>query len=198
MAFTVDGLMRLWDDLPADPAALEAAFREVYADPVVVNGERRTLPELVAMASGMRSVFADTRREAIEVVETPGHVAVAFRLRGRHVGPLPTPLGTVRPTGRTVDLRIIDILTITDGLIGAVQMVADNLDLLMQLGAVTLAGQDNQLAGEGLAGSYRQAHELGGCCSPDLLARPAIWTGCAPGRRRRLACRRLAASGCRS
>ena len=87
--------MRLWDDLPADPAALEAAFREVYADPVVINGERRTLPELVAMASAMRGVFADTRREPLEVVQAPGYVAVAFRLRGRHVGPLPTPLGTV-------------------------------------------------------------------------------------------------------
>jgi predicted ester cyclase len=135
--------MRLWDDLPADPAALEAAFREMYADPVVVNGERRTLPELVAMATGMRSVFTDTRREPIEVVETPGQVAVVFRLRGRHAGPLPTPLGTVPPTGRTVDLKIIDILTITDGLIGAVQMVTDNLDLLLQLGAVSLVGQDH-------------------------------------------------------
>lgn len=133
--------MRLWDDLPADPAALEAAFREMYADPVVVNGERRTLPELVAMATGMRSVFTDTRREPVEVVQAPGQVAVAFRLRGRHAGPLLTPLGTVPPTGRTVDLKIIDILTITDGLIGAVQMVTDNLDLLLQLGAVTLVGQ---------------------------------------------------------
>jgi predicted ester cyclase len=143
VAFTVEALMRLWDDLPADPAALEAAFREVYADPVVINGERRTLLELVAMASAMRGVFADTQREPLEVVQAPGYVAVAFRLRGRHVGPLPTPLGTVPPTGRTVDLKIIDILTITDGLIGAVQMAADNLDLLLQLGAVTLADQDH-------------------------------------------------------
>jgi predicted ester cyclase len=115
----------------------------MYADLVVVNGERRTLPELVAMAAGMRSVFTDTRREPVEVVQTPGQVAVAFRLRGRHPGPLPTPLGTVPPTGRTVDLKIIDILTITDGLIGAVQMVTDNLDLLLQPGAVSLAGQDH-------------------------------------------------------
>jgi hypothetical protein len=60
----------------------------MYADPVV-NGERRTLPELVAMASGMRSVVTDTRREPVEVVETPGQVAVAFRLRGRHAARSP-------------------------------------------------------------------------------------------------------------
>jgi hypothetical protein len=71
-----------------------------------------------------------------------GHIAVAFWLCGRHVGPLPTPLGTVPPTGRTVDLKFTDILTITDGLIGAVQIVTDNLDLLLPLRAVTLAGQD--------------------------------------------------------
>ena len=80
MAFTVDGLMRLWDNPPAD---LEAAFREVYADPVLVNRERRGLPELVGMANGMRTVFGGTAAGAVDVVETPGHVAVAFRLRGR-------------------------------------------------------------------------------------------------------------------
>jgi hypothetical protein len=51
------------------------------ADPVMVNGERRTLPEFVAMASGTRVVVTDTRREPVEVVRTPGQVAVAFRLR---------------------------------------------------------------------------------------------------------------------
>lgn len=59
------------------------------------------------------------------------------------MGPLPTAPGTVQPTGRTVDLKIIGILTITDGLLGAIQMVADNLDLLLQFGAVTLVGQDH-------------------------------------------------------
>ena len=67
-------------------------------------------------------------------------VAVAFGLRGRQAGPLPTALGTVQPAGRTVDLKITGILAITDGLIGAVQMAADNLDLLLQLGAVTPGG----------------------------------------------------------
>lgn len=69
MAFTVDGLMRLWDDPPAD---LEAAFREVYADPVLVNRERRGLPELVGMANGMRTVFTEPLREAVDVVERLG------------------------------------------------------------------------------------------------------------------------------
>jgi hypothetical protein len=37
---------------------------------------------------------------------------------------------------------MIDVLTIADGLIGAVQMVTGSPDLLLRLGAVSLAGQD--------------------------------------------------------
>jgi predicted ester cyclase len=64
------------------------------------------------------------------LVETDGKVGVAFRLRGRQVGTLTTPLGGLPPTGRIIDLRVIDILTITDGRISDVWMAADELGAL--------------------------------------------------------------------
>jgi ketosteroid isomerase-like protein len=80
--------------------------------------------------------LADLRVELIEQVEAPGRVVIAFWQRGRHVGPLSTPLGEIAATGREIEIRVIDVLSITDGRISAVQVVPDNLTLVMQLGAV--------------------------------------------------------------
>ncbi len=49
----------------------------------------------------------------------PGRVVIVFWQRGRHVGPLETPLGEISPTGREVEVRVIDVLSITDGRISA-------------------------------------------------------------------------------
>jgi predicted ester cyclase len=54
------------------------------------------------------------------------------------VGPLSTPLETVAPTGQIVEMWVIDILTISDGVISRVWVVSDDLGLLRQLEAVVL------------------------------------------------------------
>ena len=61
------------------------------------------------------------------MVVAPGRLIVAFLMRGTHTGPLPTPLGTVAPTGREVAIRTIDVLTVVDGRIAAVCDVFDAL-----------------------------------------------------------------------
>ena len=63
---------------------------------------------------------------------------IGFRMHGRHVGPLETPLGVVPATGREVEVRTIDILTVRDDVVTDVFVVADELGRLVQLGAVTL------------------------------------------------------------
>jgi SnoaL-like polyketide cyclase len=65
---------------------------------------------------------------------------VAFVMRGRHVGPYASPLGTVGPTGRDIAVRTIDVLTVVDGLVTAIWVVADDLGLLLQLDAARLGG----------------------------------------------------------
>jgi predicted ester cyclase len=54
------------------------------------------------------------------------------------VGPLETPAGRVPPTGQRVDLRVIDILTLTDGRISSIWMVADWLTALTAAGALRM------------------------------------------------------------
>jgi ketosteroid isomerase-like protein len=143
MAFDVDRLLGLWSDPLPDDATAEAAFRALYTDPVSVNGAPVTAAGLVARARALQGVFAAVEREVLDVVDGGGKVAVAFRLSGRQVGTLATSAGPVPPTGRVVELRVIDVLTITDGRISDICMVADELGALVALDVVRLSGTDH-------------------------------------------------------
>lgn len=135
MGLDVNGLLELWTaPLPEDA---DKAFRMFYTDPVVINGTPMTVAALVTRARAMNAVFADADREILDVVETGDKIAIAFRLTGRQVGALPTTLGDLPATGQSLNIRVIDLLTLTDGLISKVWMVADELGTLVSLDAVT-------------------------------------------------------------
>jgi predicted ester cyclase len=78
--------------------------------------------------------FSDLRSEILQVVADTDSVAVAFVMHGRHVGPYETAFGTIQPTGSEVQIRTIDVLTISGGKISAVWVNADDLGTLRQLG----------------------------------------------------------------
>jgi uncharacterized membrane-anchored protein len=100
MAVDVERLLRLWTDLPADDRSAAASFRELYADPVVINGAPVDAPGLVARARAIGAAFDQLERTVLEVVDGGAKVAIAFRLRGRHVGRLDTAAGPLPPTGQ--------------------------------------------------------------------------------------------------
>ena len=140
MTRLADHLLRLWmNPLPDGDAAL-AAFREVYADPVRVNGIDMPVEELVQRARALHVAFDQLGAKVDQQVEASGVLVIGFRMRGRHVGPLATPLGEIPATGRDVEVgevRTIDILTAPDDVVSDVFVVADELGRLSQLGAVT-------------------------------------------------------------
>ena len=138
MAFDVDRLLDLWTQPPTVTADAVQAFRELYHDPVVVNGSPIPAEELVARARVLKAAFENMQREVLDVCDAGSKVAVAFRLGGRQVGPLNTSVGALEPAGRDISLRAIDILTIVDGRIASIVMVADELSVLAAAGAVTL------------------------------------------------------------
>ena len=140
MASVVDRLLHLWTQpLPAGAEA-DAAFRGLYADPVRVNGLDMPVEALVQRARALQTAFDHLGATVDRQVETPGVLVIGFRMRGRHVGPLETPLGVVPATGRDVEVRTIDILTMRNDLVSDVLVVADELGRLMQLEALALAG----------------------------------------------------------
>jgi ketosteroid isomerase-like protein len=142
VAFDIEALLDLWTRLPADPAEAADAFRALYADPVVVNGTALRADDLVARARALQQTFTPLRREVLDVCDAGDKVAVAFRLGGRQVGPLNTAAGVLPPTGQEITLRVIDILTLTDGRISEITMVADELAALVAVGAARLVGHD--------------------------------------------------------
>ena len=131
----VKKLFRLWTHF-ADREDPVKDFAEIYSDPVLVNGIAFSIEQLVARARALNNGLSDLDSELLQVVEGDGAVAVAFLMRGTHTGPYSSPVGIVPPTGRTVAIRTIDVLTITDGRISAIWVNADDLGLLVQLGAV--------------------------------------------------------------
>ena len=135
----VERLVRLWTEPVAGSDEALTAFQEAYTDPVSINGADVPLVDVVERARALQRAFADLRMELIEQVEAPGRMVIAFWQRGRHIGPLETPLGEISPTGREFAIRVIDVLSLTGGRISAIQVVPDNLGLVMQLGAVQLA-----------------------------------------------------------
>jgi predicted ester cyclase len=139
MSVAFDDLIALWSrPLPEGPGAV-AAFARVYADPVVVNGASMPLAALVERARATQRAFADLRAVQLARSDTPTHTTLVFRMSGRHVGPLMTPLGEIPPTGKIVERQIIDLLALEDGLVTEVWMVGDELGALVQMGAITRA-----------------------------------------------------------
>jgi ketosteroid isomerase-like protein len=138
VAFDVEALLDLWAQPATSTADAVQAFRTLYHDPVVVNGSPITAEDLVGRARALQSTFEDLHREVLDVCDAGTKVAVAFRLGGRHVGPLRTAIGALQPTGQEISLRAMDILTIVDGRIAEIVMVADELSVLAAVGAVTL------------------------------------------------------------
>ena len=132
-------LLPLWTQPVDSRDDAEAAFREVYADPVVVNGIKMTIAELVGRARALQQAFDGLIMHVLDTVETPDRVVIAFLMRGRHVGPFMSPLGTVAPTQRDIEVRTIDVLAVTAGVVSAIWVVSDDLGLLRQLDAAKLA-----------------------------------------------------------
>ena len=139
MDLDIDQLLALWSEPHPDATTAARAFARLYTDPVRVNGSPLTIPDLVARAEALHAALPDVRREVLDVCRTGDKVAVAFRLTGRQVGPLATAAGTLPATGRELGLRVIDLLTLTDGRISSVWMVADELGALAAIDAVALA-----------------------------------------------------------
>ena len=137
-AFSIDRLLDLWTQPLPEGAAGREAIRCLYTDPVQVNGNPLTADDLADRINGLQAAIESPTREVMDIVQAGAKVAVAFRLSGRHVGPFATSAGVLAATGQYLTVRVIDILTLTEGRISSIVMVADELGALHALRAVQL------------------------------------------------------------
>lgn len=138
MTDIVERIMRLWLAPPQDDNAAVQAFRQLYTDPVLINGAPMAAADLLTRARLLHSAFDGLHHELLHRVDAPGQVVIAFLMRGTHSGAYRTPLGEVAPTGKSVAIRTIDVLTLVEGRVSEVWVVADEFGLLTGLGAIQL------------------------------------------------------------
>ena len=136
MSNFIDTLLALWTAPLAEDSA-EEQFAVLYTDPVVVNGVEFSVAEMAARARMLQSALTDLHAEVLQVVEGDSSLALAFVMRGHHTGDYHGPLGVVPATGNEVEVRTIDVLTLTEGRISRIWVNADDLSMLRQLGALS-------------------------------------------------------------
>jgi SnoaL-like polyketide cyclase len=103
---------------------------------VLIDGTPVALPDLVARARALHVAFTEHEIEVVDRVAQPGKLAIAFRHTARHTGPWTTLAGEVAPTGATVTGLGIDVLTLVDGRVSEIWVLADELQRLAQVGAI--------------------------------------------------------------
>jgi hypothetical protein len=64
--------------------------------------------------------YADLSGTLLARADTETQTTIVFRMRGRHVGPLTTPLGVLPPTGQMVERQVIDLLVLREGRIAEI------------------------------------------------------------------------------
>ncbi len=102
------------------------------------NGAQGTGPEtLRRVASGLRQSFPDLRLEMEDVVATEDTVWARLRGRGTDTG----GVAGRPPSGRTVEVDVIDIVRFRDGKIVEHWGVADRLGMLQQVGVIPTPGR---------------------------------------------------------
>jgi hypothetical protein len=129
-------LFALWTVPPDSRDDPDAAFRELYEDPVLVNGASVPVTDLVVRARVLHRAFTEHEMQIVERIAEPGKLAIAFRHTARHTGPWTTPLGVLEPTGSVVAGLGIDLLTVRDGRIAEIWVLADELQRLVQVRAL--------------------------------------------------------------
>ena len=87
---------------------------DAYVRDIPTNMEFRG-KDIAAVASGMAQAFPDIHRELFDIYAMEDVIVVELAIRGTHRGALMTPMGTVSPTGRTVDVPCCDVFHIRDG-----------------------------------------------------------------------------------
>lgn len=145
----VDRMLELWKHPPgADPSVL-SAFRAVYSDPYLVNGTPISVLDLVQRVRILHAALDGLHHEVLDRVEAPGRTVLLLHQEGVHVGPLRTPLGTLAPTGRRLQRRVVEFISHDNHRLLRVTALADDLERLMQAEAVSLtAPQGSQSQGE--------------------------------------------------
>jgi steroid delta-isomerase-like uncharacterized protein len=126
-------LYDLWNDRDLD-GALELAAEDVEVRLVALGqtltgheGFRRFMDRFATASSDMKKAVTNQ-------VTSEDQVVSEFTLRGTHDGPLQTSTGEIPPTGRSIELQVVEVVGIRDGKVASIANYSDTGTLTRQLG----------------------------------------------------------------
>jgi steroid delta-isomerase-like uncharacterized protein len=90
-----------------------------------------------AYVSGWAAALPDSQVHLQNVVASGSQVVVEFRGVGTHTGVMHTPMGEIAPTGRAVELPLVEIFKLRDGKVVDHRAYFDSATLLRQIGAIS-------------------------------------------------------------
>lgn len=116
-------------------------FRELSHEDIVYveagTGRRLAgIDDYLEGLHGWKVALPDVRGTVRRRVDDGELVAIDVLWEGTHAGPLPTPSGTIPPTGRPVSVSATLWTTVRDGRVAEVGHHLDVLALLSQIGAL--------------------------------------------------------------
>jgi steroid delta-isomerase-like uncharacterized protein len=91
------------------------------------DGFRRFMERFVSASSDMKKHITNQVVSADQVVSE-------FTLRGTHDGPLRTPTGEIPPTGREIQLEVVEVIGVRGEKIAWIRNYSDTMTLMRQLG----------------------------------------------------------------
>jgi steroid delta-isomerase-like uncharacterized protein len=91
------------------------------------DGFRRFMERFVSASSDMKKHITNQVVSADQVVSE-------FTLRGTHDGPLRTPTGEIPPTGREIQLEVVEVIGVRNDKIAWIRNYSDTMTLMRQLG----------------------------------------------------------------
>lgn len=94
------------------------AWRNAFAEDgvfAVAGGVSFTGDELGNAVTGIASAVPDVHRELLRVNVMDNVVAIETLVHGTHLGPFPTPVGPIAPTGNTIEVPTADFIYLRDG-----------------------------------------------------------------------------------
>jgi steroid delta-isomerase-like uncharacterized protein len=123
----------LWNDRDLE-RALDLATHDIEIRLVATgqtltgrDGFRRFMERFVSASSDMKKHITNQVASADQVVSE-------FTLRGTHDGPLRTPTGEITPTGREIQLEVVEVIGVRGDKIAWIRNYSESTTLMRQLG----------------------------------------------------------------
>jgi steroid delta-isomerase-like uncharacterized protein len=132
-AALVKTIYGLWNDRDLD-AALDMATDDVDIK-LMASGQTFTGRDgFGRFMERFANAFPDMKKEVTNEVASGHQVVFEVKQRGTHEGPLRTPTGEIPPTGKSVDLSVIEVASVRNGKLASLRNYSDTQTLMRQLG----------------------------------------------------------------